>query len=272
MLQSSDTNTSPGEKEDMELLERVLEKALRDTFRADNKVEISKEQTEQVVGQGYGSAKETWPGRSHFMERMRATVSFLFPFPEDWPCGSPNQTKVLVDRLTHQGHDLIHQYRTTELLAKLTPEVATEQGGKKNNCDSYTAHERLQMTSELQNFADQVKQEWEAWDRWRPEGGCLCPTGPTSVWEDGTIASLPLTVTYTTEAELQELEKLRMRVALLQQEINLEQALSDALSPHLSSIAPGPGCPNASVLRDMYSLLGEGGEHFPAIVQDSEPD
>lgn len=37
------------------------------------------------------------------------------------------------------------------------------------------------------------------------------------------MAALPLTVTYTTEAELQELERLRMRVALLQQEINLEQ-------------------------------------------------
>lgn len=36
-------------------------------------------------------------------------------------------------------------------------------------------------------------------------------------------AHLPTTITYTTEAELQELEKLRMRVALLQQEICLEQ-------------------------------------------------
>lgn len=36
-------------------------------------------------------------------------------------------------------------------------------------------------------------------------------------------AHLPITITYTTEAELQELEKLRMRVALLQQEICLEQ-------------------------------------------------
>lgn len=37
------------------------------------------------------------------------------------------------------------------------------------------------------------------------------------------IAPLPLTITYTTEAELRELETLRMRVALLQQEIHLEQ-------------------------------------------------
>ncbi|XP_022608353.1 uncharacterized protein C16orf59 homolog [Seriola dumerili] len=206
-------------------------------------------------------------GRSHFMERMRAT------FPKDWPCGSPDQTRALVDRLTHQGYDLIQHCQTMELLAKVTPETATEQGGKKNKHDSYPTLERLQMTAaELQNFADQVKQEWEAWDRWRPEGGCLCPTGANGVWEDGMIAPLPLTVTYTTEADLRELERLRMQVALLHQEINLEQALLDTLSPQLSSIAPGPGHPNASVLRDMYSLLGEGGERFPAIVQDSEPD
>lgn len=43
------------------------------------------------------------------------------------------------------------------------------------------------------------------------------------MWGDEVIAPLPLTITYTTEAELRELEKLRMRVALLQQEIYLEQ-------------------------------------------------
>lgn len=50
------------------------------------------------------------------------------------------------------------------------------------------------------------------------------------------------------------------------------QAILDTLSPQLSSMIPGPGCPNLSVLRDVYSLLGEGGERSPAIVLDSEPD
>lgn len=113
------------------------------------------------------------------------------------------------------------------------------------------------------------------------------------------VAPLPTTITYTTEAELRELEKLRMKVALLQQEICLEQvrvehlllsssqwlliinalspsstrqALLDLLTPQFSSLVSGPGCPNISVLRAVYSLLGEGGQRFPAIVLDSEPD
>ncbi|XP_038556735.1 tubulin epsilon and delta complex protein 2 [Micropterus salmoides] len=207
------------------------------------------------------------PGRSHFMERMRAT------FPKDWPCGSPDKTRALVDRLTRQGRDLTQHYQMKELLAKQTPEAATQLVGKENKHDSCLTLERLQMTAAvLHDFADRVTKEWEAWDRWRPEGGCLCPTGANGVCGDGLITPLPLTITYTTEAELRELEKLRMRVALLQQEIYLEQALLDTLSPQLSSIVPGPGCPSVGVLRDMYSLLGEGGERFPAIVLDTEPD
>ncbi|XP_074553077.1 uncharacterized protein tedc2 isoform X2 [Halichoeres trimaculatus] len=208
------------------------------------------------------------PGRSHFMERMRAT------FPEDWPRSCPDQTRAQVNRLTHKGLDLAQQCHIKELLAKQNGEAAaTELGGEKMKPDSSLTQEKMQMiAAELRNSADQIKEEWEAWDRWRPEGGCLCPTGVNGVWGDVIIAPLPLTVTYTTEAELREVETLRMRVALLQQDINLEQALLETLTPQLLSAVPGPGSSDISMLRDMYSLLGEGGERFPSVVLDSEPD
>ena len=50
------------------------------------------------------------------------------------------------------------------------------------------------------------------------------------------------------------------------------QALSDSLSPLLCSLLGGPGPADPSVLRDLYSLLAEGGERFPALVLDAEPD
>ncbi|XP_041634218.1 uncharacterized protein LOC121503742 [Cheilinus undulatus] len=206
------------------------------------------------------------PGRSHFMERMREM------FPEDWPHSCPDQTRALVYRLTHQGLDLARQCQTEELLARQTAE-ARELGGKKNEHMSSLMNKKLLMkAAELQRCAEQTTKEWEAWDRWRPEGGCLCPIGASGMWGDGISAPLPLTVTYTSEAELREVEELRIRVALLQQEMNLEQALLDFFHPQLSTTVPVPGCPNVSVLRDMYSLLGEGGERFPTIVVDSEPD
>ncbi|XP_013865532.1 uncharacterized protein tedc2 isoform X2 [Austrofundulus limnaeus] len=190
------------------------------------------------------------PGRSRFMERMRAT------FPGDWPCGSPDQTRALLDRLAERGLSLGPRSHAEETLARQASDVESELG--------------LQQTAaELQIFADQVQKDWKAWDRWRPEGGCLRPTGANCTLGDGITSPLPLTITYRTEDELQELERLRMRVALLQQDIQIEQVLLDALSSQFASIVPGATHPSPSVLRDMYSLLGEGGERFPAIVLDS---
>ncbi|MEQ2262679.1 hypothetical protein XENORESO_019151 [Xenotaenia resolanae] len=206
------------------------------------------------------------PGRNHFMQRMRAM------FPNDWPCSSPDETRFRLHRLTEQGLSLALRCRTEEILVKQPSEMKTEVlGGEQSKSPSSATLERLQLTAaELHVFADKVKREWKAWDRWRPEGGCLCPSEAAGVFGDGTASPLPLTITYRTEPELQLLERLRMRVALLQQEIHLEQVLLDALSHQLSFIRPGPGCPSPSVLRDVYSLLGEGGERFAAIVHDSK--
>nr|XP_015801068.2 tubulin epsilon and delta complex protein 2 [Nothobranchius furzeri] len=201
-------------------------------------------------------------GRSRFMERIRAT------FPTDWPCGSPAQTRALLERLTDQAQ----RCRAEDILTKHASDVEQELGGQQNDCDPSLTRENLQqMAAELRVFTTQVSKEWKAWDRWRPEGGCLCPSGGNGVLGDGG-PSLPPTITYRTEKELQELERLRTRVALLQQELHLDRVLMDTLSPHLSSVVAGTRCPHPGMLRDLYSLLGEGGERFPAIVLDSEAE
>ncbi|XP_061829478.1 uncharacterized protein tedc2 [Nerophis lumbriciformis] len=197
------------------------------------------------------------PGRSRFMERMSAT------FPKGWPHGSPDQIRGLVGRLNYQTDELVQQCQTKDLL-----DQSTETGVKEDK-HSCLLLERLQRTAaDLQRTAEQAKQELEAWDRCRPEGGCLCAV--RTVEDEATAGRLPVTINYNSEAELRELETLRMRVALLQQEISFQQALQDALAPQLASIIPS--CPNRSVLRDLYSLLGEGGQRFPAIVQDYQPE
>ncbi|KAG7261797.1 hypothetical protein CRUP_037403, partial [Coryphaenoides rupestris] len=39
-------------------------------------------------------------------------------FPRTWPHGSPDQTRALVARLTHQGQDLSHHYQVQKLLVQ----------------------------------------------------------------------------------------------------------------------------------------------------------
>ncbi|XP_057673564.1 uncharacterized protein LOC130904661 isoform X2 [Corythoichthys intestinalis] len=202
-----------------------------------------------------GSHRKIVPGRSRFMERMRAT------FPKDWPRGSPEQTGALVSRLNHRVEELARRCQTMDYLDQMTPEQEEEAGMRKDGC-SHTTLERLQTTAEeLQSIAWKAKQEWETWDRRRPEGALFDAA-------EAVACHLPVTVVYASEAELQELEAVRMRVALLQQEVDLQQALVDALAPKLASSVASRTEP--SVLRDLYSLLGEGGQRFPAIVLDSD--
>ncbi|XP_054891740.1 uncharacterized protein LOC129363581 [Poeciliopsis prolifica] len=210
--------------------------------------------------------KNPEPGRSRFIQRMRTT------FPSDWPSGSPDETRFQLHRLTDQAFNLAHLCQTEKILVNEVPEMDTElPSGEQTKSHSGLTPAGLQLAAaELHVLADKVKQEWKAWDRWRPEGGCLCPSEAAGLFADGASSPLPLTITYSTQRELQQLEELRMRVALLQQETYFEQVLLDSLSPQFSSIGPGPGCPDPSTLRDMYSLLGEGGERFAAIVQDPE--
>lgn len=199
--------------------------------------------------------KSSTSGRDLFMARMKST------FPMRWPCGSPGKIQAVVHRLIQQGQDLPANKQTGGVLVKQTSGDSTKRGGE----DLAMKFNRL-----IHKCTVQVRREWESWDRWRPEWGCLCPIGTESEWHEGRPAPLPKTVTYTTDRELAELETLRMRVALLQQEAFVEKILSDTLPPHL----PSAVCTtlNPSLLRDLYSVLGEGGERFPAIVLDSEPD
>ncbi|KAJ3601485.1 hypothetical protein NHX12_032453 [Muraenolepis orangiensis] len=206
---------------------------------------------------------ESVPERSAFMEKMGAC------FPRSWPRGSPDQTRALVDSLTRQGQNLSHCYQVQKLLAQHSSSSGTPPDSKELQCVTLEHLER--MAADLRNDAAQAKQEWEAWDRWRPEeGGCLCPGEQGGQWVTGPPL-LPPVVTVASEAELVELEKLSLRVVLLQQEVYLHQALSDSLSPQLPSLLCGPGPPDCTVLRDVYSLLAEGGELFPALVLDTEP-
>ncbi|XP_052364423.1 tubulin epsilon and delta complex protein 2 isoform X2 [Oncorhynchus keta] len=210
--------------------------------------------------------------RSHFTERVKAT------FSREWPTsGSPADTGAQVDRLTQLCTDLSHCYQSERLLL-LTGQTFRTSGTEPATCqkreyESLLMLEGLEkMVADLRKHAGQLRKEREAWDRWRRlkgEGaGAFCPVRSKGEWGDMSgVTPLPATLTYTSQAELQEVERLRLRVELLQQEVHLHQALSDTMV-----MPSAPGLPNPAALRDIYSLLGEGGVMFPTLVLDTEPD
>ncbi|XP_039630631.1 tubulin epsilon and delta complex protein 2 isoform X1 [Polypterus senegalus] len=76
---------------------------------------------------------------------------------------------------------------------------------------------------------------------------------------------------YSSLKELKEMETLKLRVAMLQQQINIQTIMAeDILSNLLSVISPGKPLP--VVTRGLYSLLAEGGLHFPSLILDVVSD
>ncbi|XP_062035571.1 tubulin epsilon and delta complex protein 2 isoform X2 [Lepus europaeus] len=99
---------------------------------------------------------------------------------------------------------------------------------------------------------------------WRPQPSSPCGgrAGPT--WS-------PRLLCYSSTQELQTLAALRLRVAMLHQQIHLQKVLMAELLPVLSAQeARGPPC--LALCRAVHSLLCEGGEHFFSILRDDLAD
>ncbi|XP_066498905.1 tubulin epsilon and delta complex protein 2 [Hoplias malabaricus] len=206
------------------------------------------------------------PEQVQFKERLSST------FPQEWPSGGAASGGTELNSLVQLGLDLIHCYHA-ELQCR-QPLSACNALGKAPETLMERDYESLLMLEGLEGMMTQVitqtnhlKKEWE-----RKVGGALCSLQKRSERGDPRHSVLPPLLFYTTETELEELESLRLRVSQLQLEIRLHQVLSDAGICYLTSQKSTSGCPSATELRGLYSLLGEGGMTFPALVLDSDPD
>ncbi|XP_035254646.1 tubulin epsilon and delta complex protein 2 isoform X2 [Anguilla anguilla] len=200
-------------------------------------------------------------------EKARFTERLLSTFPCKVPTCSPADTRAEVERLTQLCRALTHCLHG-EALAHRTGRQPGTGACWELEYESLLMQEGLEkVVLDLQGRVEKLKRDAEAWDRWGP--GYCCPTRGRGRWG---APDLPRTLRYASEAQLAELEGLRLRVAQLQQEIHLHQAMREAMTPCLTSAWSARGGPGASVLRGLYSLLGEGGARFPAVVLDTEPD
>ncbi|XP_022520777.2 tubulin epsilon and delta complex protein 2 [Astyanax mexicanus] len=196
------------------------------------------------------------PERTHFRERLSST------FPKDWLSGQVSVRQAELDSLTQLGLDLSQCYRAS--LRNQQP-LSTRGPGTDPEASLERQYESVLMLQGLERMmigvikeGDRLKKESE-----RNTGGALFPVRRRSMW-----SCLPPLLSYSTEAELEELNTLQLRVNQLQLEIHLHQAMSDTPTHPQCSI---PGSLSAASLRGLYSLLGEGGAQFPTLVLDSEP-
>ncbi|XP_052615084.1 tubulin epsilon and delta complex protein 2 isoform X2 [Peromyscus californicus insignis] len=92
----------------------------------------------------------------------------------------------------------------------------------------------------------------------------LCGGETDSSWS-------PELLLYSDTQELQTLATLKLRVAMLDQQIHLEKVLMAELLPLINTQEPR-GPPWLALCRAAYSLLCEGGEHFLTVLRDDPAD
>ncbi|KAK9393242.1 putative protein C16orf59 like [Crotalus adamanteus] len=99
-------------------------------------------------------------------------------------------------------------------------------------------------------------------------GFCHAPLGEQDCCDPDLPGPPPL-LFYSSLDELKEMEALKLQVAMLNQKLQIQTAMETELLPLLE---PGrlPEGSRPSVIRAMYSLLCEGGEHVPVLVKDEE--
>ncbi|MBN3275908.1 TEDC2 protein, partial [Polyodon spathula] len=134
--------------------------------------------------------------------------------------------------------------------------------------ESMLTIEALQETvSKLLYQTKELKEAVEAWEDVFP-GGCCSPG--TGSLRGKTISDTPV-LRYSGVQELKELEMLKHSVNVLQQQIEIHKVMSEELTPWFPPMLSS-GCPDPALTRGLYSLLGEGGQQFPALVLDNVPD
>ncbi|XP_064334421.1 tubulin epsilon and delta complex protein 2 isoform X4 [Camelus dromedarius] len=178
-----------------------------------------------------------------------------------WAQLSSTHTSDSGDAATTAKNHFLQKMQTTSgwPSSRLSPaEVEAEVGRLRKACSLL----RLRMGKEL--TAAVVEQQLGPW----PEGRLPRASSPCGGGAD-TIRSPPLLL-YSSTQELQTLAALRLRVAMLNQQIHLEKVLMAELLPLVREQEPlGP--PWLALCRAVHSLLCEGGERFLTILREDEP-
>ncbi|XP_041085112.1 tubulin epsilon and delta complex protein 2-like [Polyodon spathula] len=204
------------------------------------------------------SLSQTNPGveRTRFIERLQSS------FHSELPACSPADVGDEILKLQGSCSALRRGF-VNEQQAQRTASASWER-----DYESMLTIEALQETvSKLLYQTKELKEAVEAWEDVFP-GGCCSPG--TGSLRGKTISDTPV-LRYSGVQELKELEMLKHSVNVLQQQIEIHKVMSEELTPWFPPMLSS-GCPDPALTRGLYSLLGEGGQQFPALVLDNVPD
>ncbi|XP_022450282.1 tubulin epsilon and delta complex protein 2 isoform X2 [Delphinapterus leucas] len=177
-----------------------------------------------------------------------------------WAQLSSTQTSDSVDAATTAKTQFLQKMQTTSGWpgSRLS---ATEVEAEVRHLQKACLLLRLRMGEELTAV---VEQQLGPWPEGRfPRASLPCGGGADPIWS-------PQLLLYSSTQELQTLAALRLRVAMLHQQIHLEKVLMAELLPLVSKQEPlGP--PWLALCRAVHSLLCEGGQRFLTILREDKP-
>ncbi|XP_073648517.1 tubulin epsilon and delta complex protein 2 isoform X2 [Tursiops truncatus] len=177
-----------------------------------------------------------------------------------WAQLSSTQTSDSVDAATTAKTQFLQKMQTTS--GWPGPRLsATEVEAEVRHLQKACLLLRLRMGEELTAV---VEQQLGPWPEGRfPRASLPCGGGADPIWS-------PQLLLYSSTQELQTLAALRLRVAMLHQQIHLEKVLMAELLPLVSKQEPlGP--PWLALCRAVHSLLCEGGQRFLTILREDKP-
>ncbi|XP_072916106.1 uncharacterized protein tedc2 isoform X3 [Hemitrygon akajei] len=198
----------------------------------------------------FKSKAVTIQGRTHFMERIQSA------FHSQLPSVSNAEIEEQLDHISDL-YRCINQYMYTDSLLNSIDALSCQR-----ECEREEALDRCQET--LSSLLHCIQQLRDGAGPWMKVGMCWRPVFRTC--GNASSENVPLLL-YSSLEELKELEYARFQVQTLQQQIHIQMVLMEELLPLMSAQQPPP-----HLYRAAYSLLCEGGQHFPALVLDNVTD
>uniref|UniRef100_A0A8D0H6L7 Tubulin epsilon and delta complex protein 2 n=1 Tax=Sphenodon punctatus TaxID=8508 RepID=A0A8D0H6L7_SPHPU len=199
--------------------------------------------------------------RNHFIEKMQATFcSSTAPF-------SPAEVEEEVT-LLQDAYSLLSQCMEAQSAGNMTWEKEYEGFLIMEGLQAIASQclHKLQLLREAMVSQTRLCPADCSWSKEHPPAdGC-----PYRRQMCGDALATPL-LFYSSFQELKDMEALKLQVAMLHQQIDIQKAMAAELLPMLESRLSQDGA-LPLLYRAVYTQLCEAGEHFPVLVNDELPD